>query len=473
MSAPLLERFLSTDAALDVFAPGALVQAMLDFEAALARAEAAEGVIPDAAAGPIAAACKAEDFDLDAIGTEGARAGSLAIPLVKHLTAAVKARDPAAAAWVHWGSTSQDVLDTALALCTKRAFALLEPTVERLARAALALAERHLETPALARTLLQPAQVVSFGFKVVAWAAPLVRARTRLQRAASEALQLQLGGAVGTLGTLGAAGPAVARRVGDALGLGVPAAARHTQRDAWVAFGCEVGILCGTLGKIGTDIGLLAQGEIGEVAEPSGEGRGGSSAMPHKRNPVAAMIARAAAVRAPQRVAALLAAMPQEQERALGGWQAELAEWPGLWFTAQGAAAALADAVAALEVDPARMRANIEALSGLVFAEGLANLLAHHVGKASAHAFVERLSRRVVAERRPLGTLAVEAIDAEPELRGKVGRDEIASTFDIDAAARRAGDAARAQLAELSADLAAASASSTASPTGSSTGPTA
>jgi 3-carboxy-cis,cis-muconate cycloisomerase len=473
MSAPLLERFLSTDTALGVFAPGALVQAMLDFEAALAQAEAAEGVIPAAAAASIAATCKAGDFDIDAIGTEGARAGSLAIPLVKHLTAAVKARDAAAAAWVHWGSTSQDVLDTALALCTKRALALLEPEVARLARAALDLADRHLETPALARTLLQPAQVVSFGFKVVAWAAPLVRARARLRRAASEGLQLQLGGAVGTLATLGASGPAVARRMGEALGLGVPAAAWHTQRDTWVALGCEVGILCGTLGKIGTDIGLLAQAEIGEIAEPSGEGRGGSSAMPHKRNPVAAMIARAAAVRAPHRVAALLAAMPQEQERGLGGWQAELVEWPGLWITTQGSASALAEAVAGLEVDTARMRANIDALSGLVFAEGLATALARHVGKASAHALVERLSRRVVAERRQLGELALEAIDAEPTLRGKVGRDEIAATFDVDAAARRAADAVRSQLAALRVDRAAITASSTTPSTGGSTGTTA
>ena len=456
MSAPFLERFLSTDDILEVFSRRALVQAMLDFEAALSRAEAAEGVIPAAAAEPIAAACKAEAFDLDAIASEGARAGSLAIPLVKHLTAAVTAREPAAAAWVHWGSTSQDVLDTALVLCTRDALALLEPAVGRLAGAALDLAEGHLETPALARTLLQPAQVVSFGFKAMAWAAPLVRARARLRRAADDALQLQLGGAVGTLGTLGAAGPIVTRRMAEALGLRVPLSAWHTQRDAWVALGCEVGVLCGTLGKIGTDIGLLSQAEIGEVAEPSGEGRGGSSAMPHKRNPVAAMVARAAAVRAPQRVAALLAAMPQEQERGLGGWQAELAEWPGLWITALGAAAALDEAMAGLEVDPARMRANIDALSGLVFAEGLATALARHVGKASGHALVERLSRRVVAEGRPLGELALEAVGAEPDLRGRIGRDEIAALFDVDAAARRAADAARPQLAALRATLAAA-----------------
>jgi 3-carboxy-cis,cis-muconate cycloisomerase len=449
MSAPLFERFLSTPEILEAFGNRAYVQAMLDVEAALAHAAAAEGLLPAAAADAIAAACVVDAFDLDALGAEGARAGSLAIPLVQRLTASVERQDPAAAAWVHWGSTSQDVLDTAMALCTRRASQLLDDALERLATAVLTLAQRHLETPALARTLLQPAQVVSFGFKLVAWAAPLVRGRVRLQRAAGEALQLQLGGAVGTLATLGDAGPAVARRMAAALGLGLAPAAWHTQRDAWVALGCEVGVVCGSLGKIATDVALLAQAEIGEVAEPSGAGRGGSSAMPHKRNPVAAMTARAAALRAPARVAALLGAMAQEQERGLGNWQAELAEWPGLWIAAHGAASALADAVGALEVDPARMRANIEALRGLVFTEELAARFARAVGRRRAHAIVEGLSRRVGAERRSLLELATGALDAEPELRDAVGRDDLASLFDVDAAARRAAAVARPQIEAL------------------------
>jgi 3-carboxy-cis,cis-muconate cycloisomerase len=446
MPGPILERFLSTDEMLAVFEPRAMVQAMLDVEAALAHAEAVEGVIPASAAAAIASACDAQRFDLDAIAAEGARAGSLAIPLVKHLTAAVQADDAAAAAWVHWGSTSQDVLDTAMVLATRRAHALLDAALARLARATLELAQRHLDTPALARTLLQPAQVVSFGFKLVAWTAPLARVRARLARAAHDALQLQLGGAVGTLATLGDAGAKVARRTAEALGLALPPGAWHTQRDTWVALGAEVGVACGVLGKIGTDIALLSQAEIGEVAEPSGAGRGGSSAMPHKRNPVAAMVARAASVRAPARVAALLAAMPQAQERGLGDWQAELAEWPGLWIAAHGAAAALAEAVAGLEVDAARMRANVDALHGLVFAEALSTLLGREVGKSRAHALVESLSRRVVAEQRPLQDLAREATRSDPSLRDRVSADAIAAVFDVDAAARRAGAVARPQL---------------------------
>ena len=449
VTAPLFDRFLSTPEILEVFEARPFVQAMFDFEAALARAEAAEGVIPDAAAAKIASACRVEAYDLDALISTGANAGSLAIPLVKRLTEAVAAQDAAAAAWVHWGSTSQDVLDTAMAICTRRALGLFDGALDRLTTGALDLAERHLETPVLGRTLLQPAQVVSFGFKVLAWAAPLVRGRARLQRAAGEALQLQLGGAVGTLATLGDKGPAVARRMAADLGLGFAPGAWHTQRDAWVALGCEVGVLCGSFGKIATDIALLAQGEVGEVAEPAGAGRGGSSAMPHKRNPVAAMVARAAALRTPQRVAALLAAMVQEHERGLGNWQAELAEWPGLWISAHGAASALADAVGGLEVDADRMRANIEALRGLVFAEGLAGTLALRLGKSRAHEMVERLSKRVVSEGRSLRELALEAVAADPALRSSVPPAAVEAVFDTAAAARRAAAAARPQLQAL------------------------
>ena len=268
---------------------------------------------------------------------------------------------PEAAGFVHRGSTSQDVIDTAMVLVTKEALALIEADLDRLVGSLAALARRHLETPMLGRTLLQPAEVVSFGHEVVAWLAPLVRGRERLRQAGDAALRLQLGGAVGTLAALGDKGPAVARRVGERLGLAVPAGAWHTQRDAWVTLGCSVAVLCGSLGKIGHDLALLAQGEVGEVFEPAEPGRGSSSAMPHKRNPVAALVAIAAATRAPHQAATLLAAMPQAHQRGLGDWQAELAVWPSLFMSAHGAVRALADACAGLEVDAARMRANVDA----------------------------------------------------------------------------------------------------------------
>ena len=436
----------------EVFDTAAIVQGMLDFEAALARAQAAEGVIPVGAAAPIAAACRAERFDLDALAAAGARAGSLAIPLVKHLTAAVAASDAQAAGFVHWGSTSQDVIDTAMVLATRRALALIDARLGDLIGALSALAQRHADAPMLGRTLMQPAVVISVGFKLVSWVAPLVRARRRLRRAADAALQLQLGGAVGTLSAMGGKGALVARRMADALRLAHAPGAWHTQRDDWVALGCEVGVLCGSLGKIATDVSLLAQGEIAEIAEPtgdaSGEKRGGSSAMPHKRNPVASMIALAASRRAPHRVAALLGAMTQAHERGLGDWQAELAEWPGLFLSAHGALDALAEAAPGLAVDAARMRRNIDALHGLVFAEAAAMLLAPHVGKARAQALLEPLSRQASAER-PLLTLVQQAIAADANLAARIDAAALRAAFDADAAARQASAAAAPQWALL------------------------
>jgi 3-carboxy-cis,cis-muconate cycloisomerase len=358
----IFEGFLSTSETLGAFSDRAFVDAMLRFEAALARAQAAEGLIPESAAHSIVGSCKVELFDVAKIVRESGRAGSVAIPLVKALREAVGLFNADAAPFVHFGSTSQDVIDSAMALVTREAVALVEADLAKAADALLGLAERHAETPMLARTLMQPASVTSFGFKCAGWAAPLVRSRIRLRAAAKHALQLQLGGAVGTLAQMKGQGAAVRARMARELGLGDPGATWHTQRDEWVALGCELGLVTGSLGKIAVDIALLGQYEVGEVTEPSEPGRGGSSAMPHKRNPVASMVAIAAAHRAPQRVAALLGAMPQQHERALGAWQAELAEWPQLLMSAHGSVRAMAGALPGLQVDAARMRANIDRL---------------------------------------------------------------------------------------------------------------
>ncbi|HKW82658.1 MAG TPA: 3-carboxy-cis,cis-muconate cycloisomerase [Burkholderiaceae bacterium] len=438
-SALPFDRFLSTQEAVDGFGATALIQHMLDVEAALAKAQAGEGIVPASAAASIAAACRAEHFDAQRIVADGAVAGTVLIPLVKALTAEVARRDAKAAAWVHWGSTSQDVIDTAMVLATRDSLARIDAGLERTIAALTALARTHRDTPMLARTLLQPAQVISVGFKLLAWIAPLVRARRRLQDAARAALQLQLGGAVGTLSTLGDRGGAVVRRVAAELGLRVPDGAWHTQRDEWVALGCEVGLLCGSLGKIALDVGLLAQAEVGEMAEPSGGGRGGSSAMPHKRNPVGSMIVRAVALRTPQRVATLLAAMPQEHERALGSWQAELADWPQLMLGAEGALQALGEIAAGLSIDALRMRANIDALNGLVFAEAASTLFAAALGKSAAHALLDTLAQRCVAERRPLLALAQEARSADPALTSAIDAQALDQAFDAELAGRRAG----------------------------------
>lgn len=449
MSAALFDGFLSTPEMVAVFDDGAVVHAMLRFEAALARAQAGRGMLPERAARAIASACDAALDDLPALVQASRRAGSLAIPLVKELTGAVARHDQEASMFVHLGATSQDVIDTAMVLVTRDALALLDAGLAQLIDTLLALGERHAATPVLARTLMQPAQVTSLGFKVAGWTAPLVRARAHLQAAGARALQLQLGGAVGTLASMGEHGDAVARAMAADLGLACPAAAWHTQRDEWVRLGLGVAVLTGSLGKVATDLALMAQGEIGELAEPSGAGRGGSSAMPHKRNPVAAMIALAAAQRTPHRAAALLAAMGQQHERGLGNWQAELAEWPGLFQSAHGALAALNEAMAGLHVDAARMLANIDAQHGMVYAGAVAAYLGAFIGKPAAHAMVEQFAHDAAAQGRDLSSVGLASIDGDLLLRGKVQRQAWKALFDPVAAAAPATSLARRQLAAL------------------------
>ncbi|RQP25066.1 lyase family protein [Piscinibacter terrae] len=449
MPASAFEGFLSTPAMLALFEPASLVQAMLDFEAALATAQGECGVIPRSASTAIAARCRADEVAVDAIVAASGAAGSLAIPLVKQLTQAVARHDADAAGYVHWGSTSQDVIDTGMVLVQRRALALVDRDLGRLVQGLLQLSKAHGDAPVLARTLLQPAQVVSFGFKLVSWIAPLVRVRDRLRALGQSALQLQLGGAVGTLAVMGDKGDPVARHMALSLALRHAPGAWHTQRDEAASLACELGVLSGTLGKIARDISLMSQGEIGELAEPSGSGRGGSSAMPHKRNPVASMLALAGSMRTPHRVAAILAAMAQEHERGLGNWQAELAETAGLFISTHGALAALADVGGQLQVDRVRMQSNIDALQGLVFAEAASMLIARQTGKSAAHALLERLSQQAVAEGLHLRELVLDAVKADPHLSACIDGDELAALFSARHAAQRAIDVARPQLDAL------------------------
>ncbi|MET0855964.1 MAG: 3-carboxy-cis,cis-muconate cycloisomerase [Telluria sp.] len=449
MSVSIFDSFLTTSDMIAVFDDAAIVQAMFQFEQALSKAQADEGLLPATAARAIGAVCKAQLYDIGAIVSAGRRAGSLAIPLVKELTRTVALYDADAATHVHWGSTSQDVIDTAMVLATRDALQLLDDGLHDLCGHLLALAERHLSTPVLARTLMQPAQVTSFGFKLAGWLEPQVRARARLRECAERALQLQLGGAVGTLAVMGEQGPAVAARMAADLKLKLADAAWHTQRDEWVRLGLEVAVLTGSLGKVATDLSLMAQGEIAELAEPSGNGRGGSSAMPHKRNPVSAMIALAAATRTPQHAAALLASMGQQHERGLGNWQAELAEWPSLFLSAHGALNALNDAFAALVVDPARMLRNIDALQGLVFAEAASIYLAGAIGRPQAHALLEQLTQQALASGRALAAVLRDAVQADPALRTRIDLAQLDALFDPVAATTPARRLAERQLQAL------------------------
>jgi 3-carboxy-cis,cis-muconate cycloisomerase len=362
----VFEGFLSTPEVMGAFGDRNFVAAMLRFEAALAQAQAAAGLIPESAAQSIVGTCKVDLFDASKIVRESARSGSLAIPLVKTLKETVGLFNREAVPYVHFGSVSQDVIDTGMALITRDVLEMVEADLRQCIDAIFYLAQKHMDTPMLARTLMQPASVTSFGLKCVNWAGPLVRSLKRLQTVKTGALKVQLGGGIGTLARMGDKGPQIAAHMAQALGLGVPCSPWHTQRDEWIALGCELGLMTGSLGKIAKDISLLGQFEVGEVWERHEPGRGASSDMPHKNNPVASMAVLAAAQRVPQRVAAVLASMPQEHERALGGWQAELAEWAQLLMSAHAASKAMASALPYLVVDTERMRSHVQAAAGSV-----------------------------------------------------------------------------------------------------------
>ncbi|TAL82304.1 MAG: 3-carboxy-cis,cis-muconate cycloisomerase [Candidimonas sp.] len=455
MSVLIFDSFLTTPEMIKVFDDTSVIQAMLQFEKSLARAQAEEGIIPQTAACEIARHCDAALYDIPDIVLASRSAGSMAIPLVKALTKAVATSDKYAATHVHWGSTSQDAIDSAMVLVTRDALTLIDSELASLIQRLLELGEQHLQTPVLARTLMQPAQVTSLGFKLAGWAAPLVRSRAQLKELSGRALQLQLGGAVGTLSVMGRKGPLVAQRMGANLHLKVPDASWHTQRDEWVRLGLEVAVLVGSLGKIATDLSLMAQGEIAELAEPSGQGRGGSTAMPHKRNPVSSMIALAAAGRVPQRAAALLTNMPQQHERGLGNWQAELAEWPGLFLSAHGAVHALGEAMDGLHIDSARMLRNIDALQGLVFAEAVSIYLAGSIERPQAHQLMEQLTRQAVANQQPLSDIVIHAVEANADLRKKIDLPALKALFDPAVANASAAVLADAQLKALRAKLSA------------------
>ena len=394
----LLGPLFTSDAMAAVFSDAARLQAMLDFEAALAKAEASIGLIPSTAADAIAGACRADRFDIATLARATAEAGNPAIPMVKQLTALVAERDPDAAGFVHWGATSQDAIDTGLVLQIRAGLASMEPDLRRLSDALAALAQTHAKTVMMGRTLMQQAVPVTFGLKAAGWLAAVARAHTRLTDAGKAAQVLQFGGAAGTLAALGDRGLDVAAALAKELDLGLPELPWHGHRDRLVDLAAALGLIAGTLGKMARDIALLMQTEVAEAFEPAGEGRGGSSTMPHKRNPIACAVALAAAARIPPLVATLLAAMPQEQERGLGGWHAEWETLPQIFLLAAGALHHMSDTVAGLTVDAERMHANIDATRGLVMAEAVAMALADRIGKQEAHKLVESACRRAVAE---------------------------------------------------------------------------
>jgi 3-carboxy-cis,cis-muconate cycloisomerase len=396
----------------------ARVQAMLDVEAALADALGELGIIPRSCTAPIRDAARTSLYDHTAIAAEAEEAGNLAIPLVRHLTRHVAAAAPDAARYVHWGATSQDIIDTGCVLQVRAAVPPILRHLERAEGAAARLAREHIDTVMAARTWLQQATPITFGVKAAGWVDVLDRQRAAIATARDEASLLQFGGAAGTLASLGEHGPAVAERLAASLELAAPDIPWHAHRDRFARLACALGITCGVLGKIARDLALLAQTEVGEAMEAHG---GGSSTMPHKQNPVGASVVLAASVRAPGLVATMLAAMSQEHERGLGGWQAEWVVLPELLLLTAGAARTLADVLETLRIDAPRMRKNLDLTNGLVLAEAVTMALAPRMGRADAHARVEEASRRAVRD----GISLADALAADPDILRHMARDEL------------------------------------------------
>ncbi|MGY4662458.1 3-carboxy-cis,cis-muconate cycloisomerase [Pseudomonas chlororaphis] len=422
----LFDAYFTTRDMRAVFCDQGRVQAMLDFEAALARAEARVGVIPAAAVAPIEAACRVGIYDFAALGQAIATAGNSAIPLVKALGKQIAKSDASAERYVHLGATSQDVMDSGLVLQLRQALSLIDNDLARLGGILAAQAQRYADTPMAGRTWLQHATPVTLGMKIAGWLGAVTRSRERLAQLKPRLLVLQFGGASGTLAALGEQALPIAQALAEELQLSLPEQPWHTQRDRLVEFASVLGLIAGSLGKLGRDISLLMQTEAAEVFEPSAPGKGGSSTMPHKRNPVGAAVLIGAATRVPGLLATMFSAMPQEHERSLGLWHAEWETLPEICCLVSGALQQALLVADGLEVDAARMARNLDLTQGLVLAEAVSIALAQRLGRETAHHLLEQCCKRAVAEQRHLRTV----LGDEPQVTAELSAAELDRLLD-------------------------------------------
>ncbi len=422
----LLDALFSTERMRVLVSDHARLQAMLDFESALARAEGATGVIPEAAVAAIGSQCRADAFDAEALARGTALGGNVAIPMVKMLTTAVAATDADAAKYVHWGATSQDAIDTGLVLQLRAILDVFDAELERLSASLVACCGAHRDTPLAGRTWLQQATPVTLGLKAAGWLSAVERHRVRLADLRSRVLVVQFGGAVGTLAALGDRGLDVMDALARELDLGVPDVPWHTHRDRIAEVATALGLLTGTLGKIARDVSLLMQTEVGEAFEPSAPGKGGSSTLPHKRNPVGSAVILGAALRVPALVSIMLTAMVQEHERGMGNWHAEWETLPEIASLAAGALAQTIQIVDGLEVDRDRMARNLDLTHGLILAEAVTMALGAKIGRQAAHHLVEGACRDAVGRDAHLR----DVLDANDVVMQHLSKDDVARLLD-------------------------------------------
>lgn len=424
---PLLTPLMSSAAMRAIVDDRAHLQRMLDFEAALARAEAAVAAIPAGCVGPIDAACKAERYDLAAIGDAAARAGNTADPVVAALADEVAKIDAEAARYVHWGASAQDLIDTALMLELRAGIDALIADLTVAIDGFTELAGRHRRTAAVARTSLQHTLPMPLGLKLAGYAAALARSRERLRRLRKDALVLQFGGDAGTLAALGENGLAVTDRLAALLELPAPDAPWHTHSDRLAEIASGLAILTGTCGKIARDIALLMQTEISEAHEPPGAASNEAAGLPHKRRPNRAATVIAAATMAPNLLATIIAGQVQEHERALGGWQAQWHAIPALLLVTSGALAAVAEMAQGLEIDAERMRGNLDVAQGLIMSHAVSMTLGAKLGYLEAKMIVEEASKQAIASKRHLNNVLAE----DPRVTAHMTPGELARVFEL------------------------------------------
>jgi 3-carboxy-cis,cis-muconate cycloisomerase len=425
-SGRLTDHLCANPEALAIWGAPATLQRMLDVEAALASALADAQVIPATAVEPIRKMCDVQFLDVEALVVAAASGGNLAIPLVKQLTAAVKSIDPEAARFVHWGATSQDIIDSGMMLQAKDTLDLMLRQIDALISTLATQAQTHRATPMVGRTWLQQALPITLGLKFAQQLDAMVRHRERLLAARERAICLQFGGAAGTLASLGDNAPAVVARLSALLALPEAAIPWHTQRDRIAELACCWGMISGSLGKIARDIALQMQTEVAELAEPAGAGKGGSSTMPHKRNPVGCAAVLTAAIRVPPLVSTVLAGMVQEHERALGGWQAEWEALPDIARLVCGALSVIEETIAGLEVNTKRLAANLDVTQGLILGEAVMLALGDVLGRLEAHHLVEAASKCAVAEGRSL----LSVLREDPQVSAHLSESELTALLD-------------------------------------------
>jgi 3-carboxy-cis,cis-muconate cycloisomerase len=395
----------STAAMRKVFSDEARVQKYLDFEAALARAQARLGVIPKEAAAEICRHCNVAETDFNKLKTQTERIGYPVLPVVQQLVASCR---DGLGEWCHWGATTQDITDTATVMQIREALALIEAALDAIADALAALASKYRDTPMAGRSNLQQAVPITFGYKMATLLAAFERHKQRLYELRPRVLVGEFGGAAGTLSSLGRRGLEVQAELMKELDLGQPAIAWHTVRDTIAEVGCFLGLVTGTCGKIALDVKLLMQTEVEEVYEPFHEGRGSSSTMPQKRNPISSVYVTALTAVVRTQVAALLDAMVEDHERATGPWEIEWIVLPEIFCLASGALEQTLFVLKGLQVDEKKMRANLDLTRGLIVSEAVMMGLGPYLGRQYAHDLVYDICRKVVATGRPLVDLLAE-----------------------------------------------------------------